>query len=189
MATNEVDEFELVLGNRQLLCILLIIGTLLLVFFAVGYTAGRKAAGARTRDAPPAPAVAFRKAEAAAERSSASPQSVEGATHDEPLATRPAAPEDISAARPQPETQLRASTSLALPPPPGSYLQVSALVKREAALLAASLEKRGLPVRLAPVPGKVIVRVLVGPIPDPAEIAKMRQDLMTMGLEPIPRRY
>ncbi len=189
MATNEVGEFELVLGNRQLLYILFTIVTLLLLFFAMGYTAGRKVKGAWTRDAPSAPAVDFRKADAANERPSSSPQSAETATPDESLLSRQAAPVNISAASPQPEPQLRASTSLALPPPAGSYLQVSALMKREADLLAASLEKKGFPARLAPVPGKVIVRVLVGPIPDSGEIAKMRRDLMNIGLESMPRTY
>ncbi len=189
MATNEVGEFELVLGNRQLLYILLTVVTLLLLFFAMGYTAGRKVTAARPRDAPAAPTVASGEARAPTERQSASSQSVEGTTPDEPLASKLAAPVDIGAAPPQREPQLRASTSLALPPPPGSYLQVSALMKREADLLAASLEKKGFPVRLAPVPGKVIVRVLVGPLPDSGEIAKMRRDLMNIRLESIPRTY
>ena len=44
MSKNEVGEFELVLGNRQLLSVFFIVVTLLGVFFFMGYIVGRNSA-------------------------------------------------------------------------------------------------------------------------------------------------
>src|SRR5688500_9052351 len=41
MAQNEEGEFELVLGNKELLSVLFIVVVLLGVFFAIGYVVGR----------------------------------------------------------------------------------------------------------------------------------------------------
>ncbi len=44
MAKNEEGEFELVLGNRQLISVFLIVVILLAVFFSMGYIVGRNSA-------------------------------------------------------------------------------------------------------------------------------------------------
>lgn len=44
MPANEEGEFELVLGNRQLLSVFSIIVALLCIFFAIGYVVGRNVA-------------------------------------------------------------------------------------------------------------------------------------------------
>ena len=42
MPTNEDGEFELILGNRQLLSVFFIVVILLAVFFTMGYIVGRR---------------------------------------------------------------------------------------------------------------------------------------------------
>src|SRR5882724_10802508 len=51
MAKNEVGEFELVLGNKQLLSVFFIVVILLGVFFTMGYIVGRNSGGAGTLEA------------------------------------------------------------------------------------------------------------------------------------------
>ena len=51
MPKNEDGEFELVLGNRQLVSVFLIVVILLGVFFSMGYIVGRNAAPATAADA------------------------------------------------------------------------------------------------------------------------------------------
>ena len=51
MAKNEVGEFELVLGNKQLLSVFFIVVILLGVFFTMGYIVGRNSGSAGTLEA------------------------------------------------------------------------------------------------------------------------------------------
>ena len=51
MAKNEVGEFELVLGNKQLLSVFFIVVILLGVFFTMGYIVGRNSGGVGTLEA------------------------------------------------------------------------------------------------------------------------------------------
>src|SRR5882724_11870983 len=51
MAKNEVGEFELVLGNKQLLSVVFIVVILLGVFFTMGYIVGRNSGGVGTLEA------------------------------------------------------------------------------------------------------------------------------------------
>ena len=52
MAKNDEGEFELVLGNRQLISVFLIVVILLAVFFSMGYIVGRNfGAGVTTETA------------------------------------------------------------------------------------------------------------------------------------------
>src|SRR5579872_2505265 len=53
---NEDGEFELILGNRQLLSVFFIVVILLGVFFTMGYIVGRNS-GAVTADLTPVPGV------------------------------------------------------------------------------------------------------------------------------------
>lgn len=54
MPTNEDGEFELILGNRQLLSVFFIVVILLGVFFTMGYIVGRNSSPVATADANPA---------------------------------------------------------------------------------------------------------------------------------------
>jgi hypothetical protein len=58
MAKLEDGEFELVLGNKQLLSVFFIVAVLFAVFFAMGYIAGRNATPADLRAQTPSPATA-----------------------------------------------------------------------------------------------------------------------------------
>jgi type IV secretory pathway VirB10-like protein len=54
LPTNEDGEFELILGNRQLLSVFFIVVILLGVFFTMGYIVGRNSSPVTTADATPA---------------------------------------------------------------------------------------------------------------------------------------
>ena len=56
MPKNEDGEFELILGNRQLLSVFFIVVILLGVFFTMGYIVGRNS-GTVTAELTPAPSV------------------------------------------------------------------------------------------------------------------------------------
>ncbi len=51
MPKNDEGEFELVLGNRQLISVFLIVVILLGVFFSMGYIVGRNSSPAATETA------------------------------------------------------------------------------------------------------------------------------------------
>jgi len=65
-------------------------------------------------------------------------------------------------------------------PKPGRYLQVSAPKRVAANGVVDSLNKKGIPVVVAPGPDAETVRVLVGPL-DPADLGKMRSVLEAAG--------
>jgi hypothetical protein len=67
MAKLEDGEFELVLGNKQLLSVFFIVAVLFAVFFAMGYIAGRNATPADLRAQTPSPAAGSTPAPAGAD--------------------------------------------------------------------------------------------------------------------------
>ena len=96
MPTNEEGEFELIMGNRQLLSVFFIVVILLAVFFAMGYLMGRSSAPLVTADATPV-------------KSSSRPVVVE------PPAPREAPPREVQPENPPP-TERAPSTPIATAP-------------------------------------------------------------------------
>ncbi len=199
MPKNEDGEFELILGNRQLLSVFFIVVVLLGVFFTMGYIVGRNStplsAEARTgaRDSKPL------------EVDSARPLPSQPASASQPVApaAKPAAGDskqpDTSAAAPQPAAaeQTKAPESASPTPeepaPGQTYLQVAAVQRAEAELFVDVLAKKGFHALYTPVPDKpASYRVLVGPFKDPAAIAQARTDLQKAGFkgfEALVRKY
>ena len=187
MAKNDDGEFELILGNRQLLGVFFIVIVLLAVFFTMGYIVGRNSAPLITADATarktdtkplvvdsPAP-----KQEPAPE---AAPAPVEPAARQpEPPAKKEKPPEKEKPA-PKKEEPPKAVTPPApvssnQPEPGKTYLQLAATRKLDADAMVDLLRKNGFKALDYQVPEKpALYRVLVGPIPD-GEINKMRADL------------
>lgn len=195
MKNTETGEFELVLGNRQLLSGFFIIVLLFGVAFAMGYIVGRNSSPstklAETGAAPSAketsndtlpktpPPVSSAPADAGSQAPAADTTSRETKAETPepapPVASReaaPAAPAEAPAATPAEA-------------PPGSYWQVIATSNRTAAeALQQSLRDKGFPVTLGPGPNNLI-RVLVGPYTDTQSMGRAKTQLEAAGLHPV----
>jgi cell division septation protein DedD len=185
-AENE-REFELVLGNKQLLGLLFVTFVLLGVFFALGYAMGRSSApslvvdSGRTTSTP------------TASNATPKPTAAEGSVPTQPMPTQQPAPTEAtpapaqSAAATQPEPT--PGVAVMDPKPGDTFLQVTAVKRPEAELLVEVLTRKGFKAGLAPAPVENMFRVLVGPVHTDAEQGKLKSDLEQAGFKPIPRRY
>ena len=198
---NETGEFELVLGNRQLLSGFAVVVILFGVFFAMGYIVGRSAtpsahvaASGDTAPSPMANAADSRpQAGLGVQTPSAAAQTTSAPAADASPAPTPAAE------TPQPTTQPAAearSVPAAAPEPaptpappaeadtPQIYLQVMAVRRPEAEVVVKSLKDKGFPAMLAASPKEGIFRVLVGPYKDAASLGKGKAELENAGFHP-----
>jgi cell division septation protein DedD len=201
LARNEEGEFELVLGNKQLISVFLIVVILLAVLFSMGYIVGRNstpvvadATRGNTGNAPAKPIVVERAAES-------SPPSSEPAdskpTAAGPPATKAEKPAAAASAPPPPAKETKpqvltpsAPASATGEPPAGQYWQVVATSRPDAEIISEALGKKGFHSVVAPGPRDNIFRVLVGPFKDAATLAQGRADLEASGFKnPIMRRY
>lgn len=209
MPKTEDGEFELILGNRQLLSVFFIVVVLLGVFFTMGYIVGRNSGpGAEARKAEPKQIVV----DSAAQSQSPVGEAVKPA----PDSTIPAAPpaDQTQSAQTQPapspvtpspepkaETPPRAAEKKTAEPPraaatkpepasntpgdpqPGAlYLQIAAVARTEAELVVDVLAKKGFHAIYAQIPEKpTVFRVLVGPFRDSSSVAQARTDLNKAG--------
>lgn len=202
MARTDEGEFELVLGNKQLISVFLVVVILLGVFFSMGYIVGRSSAppapteAARTgggkaivveRPAPSNPA--GETSSAPADTKPADTKPVE-ATHSEQPAPAPAKetkPPAIAPAAAAPKPSPVASSE---PVPAGDYWQVVATTRPDAEIITQALSKKGFHAVIAPVPNDTRVRVLVGPLANASAQAQTRADLEASGFKnPIMRKY
>jgi cell division septation protein DedD len=218
MPRNDEGEFELVLGNRQLLSVFFVIVILMGVCFAGGYIFGRNSASAS--DA----ARAKKNAESAividptsegkggAQRSSLVPGQVEVRGGSPVAAARPpakpapagGAPERAAVPPPEaakpvtaPVTPADAPSSPAseagsglLQPGPGqTFLQVAAVRRPDANTLVSELKKKEFGAGVAAGPNETLFRVMVGPLKDSAEVNRERTRLKELGFDPIVKRF
>jgi cell division protein FtsN len=211
MARNEDGEFELVVGNRQLLSIIFILMFLFGIVFSMGYFVGRANTSSETPAQQAANQVPARPQPAAAENPSAVPAE---STPDADLApgdARVAAPEKVSETAPLSTAPVASGTPAATPPPavetprpaatpapapaagpqPGqTFLQVAAVRKAQAEMLVEVLKGKGFRTMIAPVsPGSQQYRTLVGPLRNAAELARTKAELENAGFKPIVKRY
>jgi cell division septation protein DedD len=209
VAKNEDGEFELILGNRQLLSVFFIVVILLGVFFTMGYIVGRNSTPlggteiASSRKGETKPLVVESPAHDAASLPAASPSSAPPSATAPQVAETPKASEPpprpepsraetakAKASESKPEAKPREpekpaaaapSSSGAQPATGETYLQLAATSQREADILVDVLRKKGFKSRSAEIPEKAgTYRVLVGPL-DPADINRMRADLQGAG--------
>jgi hypothetical protein len=185
MLKNQDGEFEVMLGNKQLLSIFFIVVILLGVFFTMGYVLGRSAgspaASATELEAPKAPVGSV---------SSFPDQPV-------PIRSSPPAEAAPTATQRQPEPPPATQPKRTAPPPvselepvPGkTYLQVAAVKRPEAEVVADVLKKKGFPSIIAPHPTEPVFRVLVGPVADADAITRTREGLEAAGFKPLVRKY
>jgi cell division septation protein DedD len=191
MAKTEDGEFELVLGNRQLLTVFFIVVILVAVFFTMGYIVGRNSAPgfeARKSDKPPA-SDANRPSAAVQASAPQPPPERKPETSDTVSARSPAKePEPPPPVKKEPEKDSeRVEAAAPVPEEPSSgqtYLQVVAVERAEAEIFVDVLGKKGFHAIFAPVPEKPgTFRVLVGPYKDAAAIGQARTDLEKAGFK------
>jgi rare lipoprotein A len=193
MRNKETGEFELFVGDKQLLSAFFILVVLLAVVFAMGYEVGQNSPRAGKTDlaasTPPAAAETHPPA------ASTPPQSATATPAAEPPASggvqQPAAEPP-----PQPTTQPAREAAAANPPapatpppaPPGSYWQVGAWKNpADAQDLLQTLKDGGMPAFLRS-ETDTFTHLVVGPYADTASKAKAKSDLETrFGLHPIPK--
>jgi len=184
---NDDGEFELILGNRQLMSVFFIVVILLGVFFAMGYIVGRNSSpvgtpevASRTSETKPVDAdtSSSTKRETARETARDATPPADAPKETAPQqgpATKPApAPEPVAAA--PVKTPSRSATS-SEPQAGRTYLQLSAIDHDKAEIMVELLRKKNFSAIAAEIPEKPgVFRVLVGPISD-ADIAKTRASL------------
>ncbi len=208
MPRNEEGEFELVLGNRQLLSVFFIVVVLLGVFFVMGYILGKNSSPVagdvasirRPVESGPAPNPIIidkstSKSSAAGDPVVEKPV-VPAKTVEKPVEKalpkipEPKIPEPKKAEpKPAPPPVPTSSAAKTGEPPKGSFfLQVAAVGRAEADVVAKVLRTKGLNLWIAPTDKDNIFRVLVGPI-QKSEQGKTRGELEGLGFKPFPRSY
>jgi len=181
---NEEGEFELILGNRQLLSVFFIVVILLGVFFTMGYIVGRNSmplvgaeiASARKPDVKP---LVVDSPAPKTEPPPAAP-AAQTAPAETPAAAPPAVEKQKPPEKPKAEPP-RAEKAAGAPAPGQTYLQLAATTQREAEALVDVLRKNQFKASIQEVPDKPgLFRVLVGPLGD-ADVNKARADLQGKG--------
>ena len=193
MQKNEDGEFELVLGNKQLLGMFFVVVVLLGVFFVMGYLVGRSSSPVTTAEVapqtPPKPVEAESPApKPVAPETKSPPAPVTTAPQasekpaEKPVEKAPEKPAEPVKAEPPPKREAKAEPARAAaqsnqPVAGAIYLQLSATSKHDADAMVDVLRNNSFQAIAAEVPEKPgLFRVLVGPIA-PADVNKVRADL------------
>jgi len=193
---NEDGEFELVLGNRQLLSVFFIVIVLFGLFFVMGYILGRpvsvppEATVARkerplvvespARNLNPAPPAAKAEPERIASPPEKAQAPPEQPKPEEPVKAEPK-PEPVKAPPERKAEKTAPPVPASNEPASGTYLQLAATTQHEANLVAEKLRKKGFKTVVAEVPEKHgLFRVLVGPLGD-GNVNRTKTDLQSSG--------
>lgn len=200
MPRNEDGEYELLLGNRQLLSVFFIVVILLGTAFSMGYIVGRNSTPSTAPAVRPllegtAAAQIPAQPGAGAVPSPTGPASAPGS--QPPAAPKPPAVTASPGAPAQPAQPPAGKTAVSRPPAPvvgepvpgETYLQVVAVKRPEAEALGDVLRNRGFRVLIAAHPTEPVYRVLVGPVRDAEALAKTKSDLEAAGFKPIRRSF
>jgi len=213
LARTDDGEFELILGNRQLISVFLIVVILLGVFFSMGYIIGRNstppamapssAQGGRPNVVEPPSRKDTEQASttqpAGTEppptsppetKSQRNPPAAEKTAPEKREPMTPPAPPPAKKTEPPPPAPERTPVASGDQPSPGIYWQVAASPRSGADVVAAALRKKGMQVAVVPVPDKNLFRVLVGPYPDASAAAAVRGQLDDAGFKgPIQKKF
>lgn len=184
MPRNEEGEFELVLGNKQLLSLFFIVVVLLGVFFTMGYIVGRSSP-------PSEPALASAPDAVSSAPATEAPRESPAEAAYEPPSQRTVDVREAEAPPPSIPTPPARERPLFVEPAAGeTYLQVMAVARPDAELVAEALRKKGLAAVVAAGPSPAFYRVLVGPLSDAASIPSARAQIEGAGFKnPIVRKY
>jgi len=182
---NEDGEFELILGNRQLLSVFFIVVILLGVFFTMGYIVGRNS-GTLTADvaATPAPDGKPQVVEPPAKIAETAPPAPPPTETAPQQPAKEAEPEPAPAPEPPKHEKVKPEpvrVAASHPSAGQTYLQLAATSKHEADIMVDVLRKKSFKAMAAEIDEKPgTFRVLVGPITDTTS-NKMRADLQGAG--------
>jgi cell division septation protein DedD len=182
MRNNETGEFELVVGNRQIMSGFFIVVLLFAVGVAMGYFLGQnsprsaKLVSGTAATVPASAAEARPQAAAPAHPPTQEAPPPETATQQPATATQPA----TQPVR-EPETAAPGAASSIPEAAAGTYWQVMAVNKDDAEVVIRTLKNKGFPATLSP-GTKGLTRVLVGPYADRAALGRAKADLETAGL-------
>jgi cell division septation protein DedD len=211
MRNNETGEYELVVGNRQLLSGFFIVVLLCAAAFAMGYVVGENTHSAKpveTAQPGSAPKPMDAPSEAAAPDSGSAspalatpanpspepPHYYKGAVADNPPqpTTRPAP--DVQRGSPPPppkrerEPAAEPASSAAPEAASGQYWQVTATTNRHSAeTLVQTLKDKGFPATLS-VGRDNLTHVLVGPYTDRVALGRAKTDLESNGFSQLVRK-
>ncbi|MBL8174206.1 MAG: hypothetical protein JNK48_06025 [Bryobacterales bacterium] len=208
MARSEDGEFELILGNKQLLSVFFIVVVLLGVFFTMGYIVGKNSALPDAASGkPPSGAMVVEPSEptptprpsSAGSGLVVEPDKPSALTERQKPTPEPVAKKEDKKAEPTPTpapAQVSTVTSRAVMAPTGepaagqTFLQVVASTRPDCEIIVDVLKRKGFSATVAPGPSADLFRVLVGPLSDPATISKTRTDLEAAGFQkPYLRKY
>jgi len=190
MRNNETGEFELVLGNKQLLGGFFIVVILFCVFFSMGYILGRnsapvsRAAGEPATASPPVTEQAPPTVQQPAPAPSEQPRPAEAGA---PAAEAPQAGSQPAKEPPAVATPAAEQAASADPVPGETYLQVMAVKRQEAEVVVKTLKDKGFPALMGPGPNE-LVRVLVGPYRDGTSLGQAKAGLEKAGFQPIVKK-
>jgi cell division septation protein DedD len=167
LEADSEEEFELVVGRRQVAGIMFLALVVVAVCSGGSYLAGK--AISATREAPAEQEIKIEQPPA----TSAPTPMIEATIVPAPAAGRPAT-----------EAPLFAN-----PNPQAIYIQVGAVEKGVAMILAEGLRKHTLDSFVAPGPTGKTFRVLIGPFADAEGYQKARNIVAEIGLDNFARRY
>lgn len=153
-ALDEIEEYEFILGRRQLASLSFVVLVLVAVAAGIAYLVGRSAA-----------------AHVEAPSAGANKRPVEI-----PAPVPNPAPGQISESKP-PLPDLFSTPIVG-----AIYIQTAAVDRGVGAIMAEGLRTHGLPALVAPGPNDKIFRVLVGPFPNMTAYQRTKQSLEELGL-------
>jgi SPOR domain len=167
------EEFELVVGRRQVAGIMFVALVVVAVCSGGSYLAGKAIS---VRETPNDPEIKIEQPPATSPVSVPIPAAapmLEATIVPAPAAVKPAADAPL----------------FANPNPQAIYIQVGAVEKGVAVILAEGLRKHALDSFVAPGPGTKSFRVLIGPFADADAYQKARNIVSEIGLDSFARRY
>jgi outer membrane biosynthesis protein TonB len=213
MSRSEDGEFELILGNKQLLSVFFIVVVLLGVFFTMGYIVGKNSFSedyASQKEQKPlvveSPLPAKRDANSLViepvkpsplgeVRTTPTPAPVEERPKQEQTkkeektkkTAKAETPVPTPAPTPRPVEPPKSGKSVLTgngePAPGQTFLQVVASTRPDSEIIADVLKRKGFAAIVVPGPTQDVYRVLVGPLSDAAGISKTRSDLEAAGFQ------
>ena len=170
---------------------------LLGVFFVMGYILGKNSSPAtpevasarKATDTSPAPSPIIIDKSAGKSSAAGEPVVEKPVPVEKPVAKAPESKkEEPKKAEPKSAPAASASTKSGEPPKGSLFLQVAAVGRAEADVVAKVLKSKGFDIWIAPTDKDSIFRVLVGPI-QKSEQGKTRGELDALGFKPFPRSY
>ncbi len=175
-SSNEREEFEIVLGRRQVASVLFVATVIVAVFSGIAYLAGKSIAAKKiVTVTAPAP---LEKAAAEAPIP----------TIDATIVAQTAAA--TAATRPAPVTATADDVPIFADPRVGAtYIQMAAVERGIASIFAEGLRRHGFQSFVAPGPSEKMYRVLIGPMKDNAEYNRAKEELDRIGLTTFARKY